>query len=188
MESNLAYKSREEMIGGRVVAMSSPTLTHIFIGANIYHMFRNYLRGKQCKAIPDGATLYLEEDREEYRPDMMVVCDRDKLKRKGVYGAPDLVVEILSPSTAKNDKGHKKDAYERHGVREYWLVDPVNKSVEQYALENGRFVLRDVYTQYTKEMPEDLTDEEKAALSTEFQCAIFEDFTVRLEDVFSTEM
>ena len=189
METNLAYKfeeeRREEIINGRVVMMSAPTLRHILIAGKLYHMFSSYLEGKFCTAIPDGAALFLEEGAEEYQPDMMVVCDRDKLKqRKGVYGAPDLVVEVLSPSTGRDDRGHKKDVYEKHGVREYWIINPRDESIEQYVLENGRFVLRNLYTRYTEEMLEDLTDEEKAALVTEFHPALFEDFNIRLDDVF----
>ena len=192
MESNLAYKFeeavREEIIGGRVVAMSSPAMKHIFIGGNIYHIFRNYLRGKKCKALPDGAALFLEEGKEEYQPDMMVVCDREKIQDDGIHGAPDLAVEILSPSTGRYDKGHKKDVYEKHGVREYWIVSPGEQSIEQYVLENGRFVLRDVYTLYPSFMLKRMKDDEKAALVTEFKCSLFDDLTIRLEDVFSTEM
>ena len=62
-------------------------------------------------------------------------------KERVVIGAPDLVIEILSKSTAADDKGDKRDNYERHGVREYWLVDPVRKSIEVYALVNERFKL-----------------------------------------------
>ncbi len=96
--SNLAYEMeyREELIDGKIVAMSPrPGWNHISIAANIYNLFANYLHGKKCTAIPDGCDLFLtKEDR--FVPDMMVVCDRDKIKTDGVHGAPDLVVEVLS--------------------------------------------------------------------------------------------
>ena len=185
METNLAYREepRWELIGGKVVMMSSPVLNHIFIAGNIYAVFSSYLRGKPCTPLGDGASLYLEAG-EEYRPDMMVVCDPEKLRRKGVYGAPDLVVEVLSPSTGKHDKGHKKEVYERHGVREYWIVSPGDRSVEQYVLEDGRFVLREVYTHYTREMTADMTEAELADMVTDFRCSLFDDLTIRLEDIF----
>ena len=173
----------KEMVGGKVVMMSSPALNHILIAGNIYRIFGDYLNGKPCTPLPDGATLFLESG-EEYKPDMMVVCDPDKLRRKGVYGAPDLVVEVLSPSTARNDKGHKRKAYERCGVREYWIVDPANKAVEQYVLVEGEFVLRDVYTRYSADEIEDMTQAERAEMVTEFPCSLFEDLTIRLEDIF----
>ena len=186
MESNLAYQEeqREEIIGGKVVMMSAPSLKHIFISGNIYRIFSDYLNGKECTPIPDGAALFLEENAEEYQPDGMVVCDPEKLGPDGVHGAPDLVLEILSPSTSRYDRSHKKDVYEKHGVREYWIVSPAERSIEQYVLENGSFVLRDVYQQYPDFMLKRMKEEEKAALVTEFQSAVFDGLTVRLDDVF----
>ena len=185
MESNLAYKLEplEEVIGGKVVMMASPTINHIFIAGNIYTIFNAYLRGERCIPFPDGTTLFLR-DGEKYKPDMMVVCDPDKVKPDGVHGTPDLVVEVLSPSTGKNDRGYKKDAYEKNGVREYWIVDPANRAVEQYILENGKFVLRNIYQEYPSFLLEMMTEEEKAALVTEFKCTLFDGLTVRLDDVF----
>ena len=120
METNLAYKFeewREETIGGKVVMMATPGLNHSFIVGNIYNLFFNYLRGKRCTPFSDNTKLFLP-DGEKYIPDVMVVCDPDKLKTNGVHGTPDLVVEVLSHSTAKNDKGRKRDVYEKNGVRE----------------------------------------------------------------------
>ena len=188
METNLAYKLEEEreteIIGGKAVMMASPSLNHNRVAGNIHTIFDVYLDGRPCEPFQDGASLYLEDDAQEYKPDMMVVCDPEKSQLDGVYGAPDLVVEVLSPSTARNDKGRKKEMYEQHGVREYWIVSPAEQSVEQYVLENGKFVLRGVYSRYPAFMLKRMTDEEKAAVVTEFQCAIFGDLTVRLDAVF----
>ena len=186
MNTNLAYELEPEVeiINGKAVMMASPTINHIFIAGNVHTLFNVYLRGKRCVPFPDGTTLFLESG-EEYKPDMMVVCDPDKMKETdGVHGAPDLAVEVLSPSTARNDKGRKKDAYERCGVREYWIVDPANRAVEQYALENGRFVLLDVYQERPSYLLDKMTEEERAAVKTEFKCTLFDDLTIRLEDVF----
>lgn len=76
------------------------------VSGNIFGIFRDYLKGKKCTPIQDSFDLYLD-DENQFVPDFMVVCDTDKIKPDGVYGAPDLVVEVLSPSTAKNDKGYK---------------------------------------------------------------------------------
>ena len=186
IDGNLAYQiePETEIIGGKVIMMASPSLNHSFVAGNIYAIFNDYLRGKPCAPIQDSATVFLEEGKEEYKPDMMVVCDPDKLRKDGVHGAPDLVVEILSPSTARYDRGRKKNIYERNGVREYWIVDIANRSIEQYILENGAFVFRDLYTHFTEETYNDLTDAEKAAVVTEFQCSLFDDLTIRVEDVF----
>ena len=185
MESNLAYEyQEEEIIGGKVVMMASPTVKHMFIAGNIYNLFSNYLRGKRCTPFPDGVTLYLESG-EEYKPDMMVVCDPDKMKETdGVHGAPDLVVEVLSPSTGRYDRGRKMRMYEKNGVREYWLVSPEARTVEQYVLEDGRFVVRDVYTHYTENELRHMKEADRAEVVTEFQCTLFDDLTIKLEDIF----
>ena len=186
MDTNLAYKDDicEELIRGRIVAMSPrPARSHMRIAKNITRIFENFLIGKKCEYIPDGFDLYLT-DTDHYVPDGMVVCDPDKVKPDGVHGAPDLVVEILSPRTAKYDKKIKKDVYEACGVREYWIVDPAAKSIEQYLSENGRFTLSDVFTVYPDWMLEKMTDEEKAEVVTGFRCSLYDDLIIRLDDVF----
>ena len=75
--------------------------------------------------------MFLSEN-DHFVPDMMVVCDREKIHHDGIHGAPDLAVEVLSPSTMKNDRTHKKDVYAKYGVREYWLVNPTDRSIEVY--------------------------------------------------------
>lgn len=187
MNSNLAYREefREELIGGKVTAMSPrPMYNHNHIAFNIAVLFSNYLRGKPCTAIPDGTDLYLtEEDR--FVPDVMVVCDRDKIRRDGVHGAPDLVVEVLSPSTMRNDRMGKKEVYQTCGVREYWLVDPENRTIEQYLLQDGKLELNMVYASCRDDELERMSEQEKAELETHFQCSLYSDFDIALEDIFS---
>ncbi|MBQ9617718.1 MAG: Uma2 family endonuclease [Oscillibacter sp.] len=185
MDTNLAYEleQREETIGGKVVMMASPSLNHNFVAGNLYRIFGDYLDGRPCTPFSDNTKVVLADD-ERYIPDMMVVCDPKKFGGNCINGAPDLVVEVLSPGTARNDRGHKKDAYEKYGVREYWIVSPGDRIVEQYVSEGGRFVLRGVYAQYPKYMLDEMKEEERAALVTEFQCSLFDDLTIRLDDVF----
>ena len=191
MNSNLAYKDgwidppREELIDGKVVAMSpSPIFNHNHIVFNIAVLFQSYLRGKCCTVIPDGTDLYLSE-KDRFIPDMMVVCDRDKIQRDGVHGAPDLVVEVLSPSTAKNDRLHKKAVYGTCGVREYWLVDPENRTIEQYLPQDGRLELNTVHVSYAEGDLERMTEEERSAVETHFQCSLYDDFDISLDEIFS---
>lgn len=187
MNSNLAYqeKVREELIGGKVVAMSPrPMYNHNHVAFNIAVIFNHYLRGKRCTAIPDGTDLYLTEG-DRFVPDMMVVCDRKKIQEDGVHGAPDLVVEVLSPSTAKRDRVDKKAVYERCGVREYWLVDPKNRTIEQYFLRDGKLELNTVYASYTDFELERMSEKEKAEIITHFQCSLYDDFDISLDEIFS---
>lgn len=187
MNSNLAYqeKVREELIGGKVVAMSPrPMYNHNHVAFNIAVIFNHYLRGKRCTVIPDGTDLYLTEG-DRFVPDMMVVCDREKIQEDGVHGAPDLVVEVLSPSTAKRDRVDKKAVYERCGVREYWLVDPKNRTIEQYLLRDGKLELHTVHASYTDFELERMSEKEKAEIITHFKCSLYDDFDISLDEIFS---
>lgn len=186
MGGNLAYQEerREELIGGKVVAMSPrPSFNHNRVSYNIATLFDNYLKGKKCTPIADGMDLYLDDDN-QFVPDFMVVCDPDKIKPDGIHGAPDLVVEVLSPSTARNDKTYKKDVYARCGVREYWIVDPTGKSLEVYRTDGTKFVLHDVYALYPDWQLSQMSEEERAAVDTHFKCSLFDDLNISLEDIF----
>ena len=169
MSDNLAYQEerREELIGGKVVMMSPASTNHTFVSGNIHGIFWHYLKGKKCTPISDGSTVYLTDD-DHFVPDFMVVCDPDKIKSDGIHGAPDLVVEVLSPST----------------VREYWLVDPASKSVEVYRTDGSEFVLHDIYAQRPDWELAKMSEEERAALETHFKCSLFDDLDISLEDIF----
>ncbi len=180
MESNLAYREEpmEELIGGEVVLMSPrPTFNHNWVSENISYLFRTYLKGKKCIPLGDGYDLFLSEE-DRFVPDFMVVCDPEKIKPKGVFGAPDLVVEVLSPSTTVRDRGYKRKAYGKYGVREYWIVNPVGKSVEQYLPQDGELEIHAVYTF----LPEDEREEDYVPA---FRCSLYDDLELRLEDIFS---
>ena len=190
MDSNLAYqddfiaKRRQELINGNPVMMSPrPTVNHNHVVLNISRLFSNYLYGKRCTPFSDGVDLFLDEEN-RFVPDFMVVCDPDKIKLDGVHGAPDLVVEVLSPSTAKNDKTRKKDVYARCGVREYWLVGPEDKSIEVYHLDGESFLLHDIYTLHADWQLAQMSEEERSALVTHFKCSLFDDLDISIDDIF----
>lgn len=187
MSSNLAYQEelREELIDGELIAMSPrPTFNHNRVAENIDFIFRTYLKGQKCTPFGDGYDLYLTEQN-HFVPDFMIVCDRDKIKGDGVHGTPDLVAEVLSPSTAKRDRGHKMDVYARCGVKEYWIVSPESRSVEVYRNGGSQFLLHEVYTVYPDWMLEKMKPEERAAVETSFQCSLYGDLDISLDDIFS---
>ena len=190
MNENLAYQYtsdsepwREELIGGTWVAMAPAVTDHNRIKLNISSLFWSYLGDRECEVLPDGEAVFLT-DNDYFIPDVMVVCDPDKVRKDGVHGAPDLVAEVLSPGTAKRDRGYKKDVYERSGVKEYWLLDPAGKSLEQYLLRDGKYHLENVYTIYPEWMKKRMKPQELAAIQTEFKCSLYDDLTIRLEDIF----
>jgi len=183
-QDDAQQKRRRELIDGVITMMSPrPAWNHNQIAGNIYYLFYHYLRGNKCTPIADGTDLFLDEQN-RFVPDFMVVCDPDKIKPDGVHGAPDLVVEALSPSTAKNDRGLKKETYARCGVREYWLADPENKTVEVYLPIEGRLELHEIYALYPDWQLEQMPEEERAALPTHFQCSLFDDLDISIEDIF----
>ena len=144
---------RYELYYGVPVALASPSDTHQDISGEIHYQLKAYLRGKKCKVYyaPLDVRLFEEEgERPEdvdlvLQPDLLIVCDENKVDRRGVHGAPDLVIEILSPASARYDKLIKFNLYQRAGVREYWLVDPVSRSVSVYTLKDGIYHDPSVY-------------------------------------------
>ncbi len=185
INDNLAYQEEPlyEILDGKVLAMSPAAPRHNRIAGNIFLIFGNYLKKKKCVPFGDGTAVYLDEQN-RFIPDFMVVCDRSKIQSKWVYGAPDLLVEILSPSTARNDRMRKKDVYAASGVLEYWIVSPEEQSIEVYLLRDGAYTLDNLYAYCSDEDQADMTEAEKAGLTAEFKCHLFDDLTIRLEDIF----
>ena len=167
---------RYELYSGIPVALASPSNIHQDISGEIYFQLKNYLRGKQCKVYyaPFDVRLFEKEgDRPEdvdciLQPDLMVVCDQSKIDRHGVHGAPDLVIEILSPGTARYDKLIKFNLYQRAGVQEYWLVDPITRTVCVYVLEEGSYHAGTVYS-CDLSVPVSVLDDCHVDLTTVFQ-------------------
>lgn len=185
MDENLAYQEeqRAELIDGKVVMMAPPTINHNRVVINLAKIFSNYLDGKTCEPFSDGAEVHLT-DKDHFVPDFMVVCDPDKVGSKYVQGAPDLVVEILSRSTMRNAKTHKKDVYGRCGVREYWLIHPEDKSVEVYRSNGSELVLFDIYVLDPDCDLESMAKEQHATVDTHFKCSLFDDLDISLKDIF----
>lgn len=136
-----------ELIEGAPVMMSPPSRAHQEISGELFRQIANYLEGKKCRvyAAPFAVRLFEKPTDDAssvdtvVEPDLSVVCDRDKLDAKGCKGAPDLVIEILSPSSIRNDRLTKFNLYQRAGVREYWIVNPSEKSVQVFILEGGHY-------------------------------------------------
>lgn len=133
---------RWELIDGVAYAMGSPTPTHQAISAELTRQFGNFLHGKLCRLFPAPLDVLFprlsEQDEDDVdtvvQPDLLVVCDPAKIKQGFIWGAPDLVAEILSPSTSRKDLREKYDLYQRSGVKEYWVIDPPGRWVQQYVL------------------------------------------------------
>jgi Uma2 family endonuclease len=145
---------RYEIMDGEAFMLAAPDRFHQEISRNLFMQIADFLKGKPCQAYyaPFAVRLNPAEDLSDdivLQPDIVVVCDSSKLDKKGCNGAPDLVVEIMSPSTARYDRLVKYQKYQKAGVREYWIVDPETKSVQACSLEQGpRGETRYVVTMY----------------------------------------
>ena len=127
-----------ELIDGVIYDMASPTAIHQILSTELCNIIRSYISQQKGRCIVMAAPMDVQldcDDKTMVQPDVMVVCDRDKITRKCIYGAPDLAVEVLSDSTKKKDMYVKLGKYMEAGVREYWLVDPKGKKVIVYDFE-----------------------------------------------------
>ncbi len=138
---------RYELIDGVIYDMTpSPTSTHQRISGHFHAVFWWYLKGKSCEVFSAPFDVYLKDGVDEWViPDLTVICDKSKIQEKGCVGAPDLVVEILSKTTAVKDRKVKLKLYRTAGVKEYWIVDPYGETVEVYKFGDGVDSLPDVY-------------------------------------------
>ena len=176
---NDKYYKVEIINGIEIVMVAPPFLNHNVVKDNVLHIFRNHLKNNICRPFGDNVKVVLEEN-SYVIPDFFVVCDKSKRQRDGIHGAPDLIVEVLSPSTEKIDRGEKKDLYQRVGIKEYWIIEPNKKVIEVYLLKSSVYVLDAVYRIPAEYEP--IEDKEKEPL--EFDVSSFNELTVRLCDVF----
>ncbi|GAK54389.1 hypothetical protein U14_05674 [Candidatus Moduliflexus flocculans] len=161
---------RYEILHGGVRAMSpAPSWTHQVISGNLEFEIKSYLRSqKRCQVVYAPVDVFLSDDT-VVQPDIIVVCDPQKIEKRGCVGAPDLVVEILSPGTAKLDWNDKFKLYEAAGVREYWIVNPEEQFVHVFQRVDGKFLLNGAY-----------------CAEDSVKIGIFEDVAIDLKNVFET--
>jgi Uma2 family endonuclease len=138
---------RWELIDGVAYAMApAPTRPHQSVAGELFRQIANFLQDKPCQVYIAPFDVRLPNPNEAddsaetvVQPDIAVICNTDKLDDRGCKGAPDWIIEVLSPTTASRDHVKKKALYERHGVREYWLVHPTDHILTRYRLQNGAF-------------------------------------------------
>jgi Uma2 family endonuclease len=146
-----------ELIKGKIMAMSpAPNRKHQSISGNLFLHLGNYFKRKSCEVFvaPFDVKLYdrrksLLNNSEAFsvvQPDLCVICDKDKLTEQGCDGAPDWIIEVLSPGNSRKEVRLKFDLYEESGVTEYWLVFPYEQIVQQFVLDDkGKYQLRALY-------------------------------------------
>ena len=169
---DLKPEERMELIDGEVYMMASPSWEHQDAQANLIGLFWQYLKGKDCKVFAAPLDIRLEHDKGDktvVQPDIVIICDKNKLTKPAIKGVPDLIVEILSPSSRSYDTVRKFNKYLQAGVKEYWILDPEANSLQVFVLKNGEYTVKTYGT------------DDKVKVS------IFDDLEIELNDIFIPE-
>jgi len=187
INERLLYPSYE-IIGGEKIMSPAANLTHSGIIMRLGMIIGTYLsNNKNGYVFSDDVDVHFS-DGTLYKPDLVVILkENEKILNwsSNIYGAPDMVVEVLSKSTKKKDLTIKKDTYEAQGVREYWIVDPFSQSVSVYLLRDGKYIWADEYAIFDESDFKFMTEEEKANVKTEVPVSILEGLTIPLKFIFS---
>lgn len=135
----LPEEQRVELIDGYFYDMASPTVLHQRIAGEIYRQISNFVLENNGECLPLMSPIDVQLDCDEktmVQPDVVILCDRDKLCKWGIFGAPDFILEVISPSTKKKDYTKKLSKYEGAGVKEYWILDPYQQKLIVYHFES----------------------------------------------------
>lgn len=143
------FEERVELLRGKIRQMAAPSRKHQDICGNLYRNFSNALWKSPCKVYIAPFDVRLVRTREEKKvttvvqPDLCVICDRSKLDERGCNGAPDLIVEILSPGNSRTEMKDKFELYQEAGVLEYWIANPAEKMIQIFRLgKQGQYIGR----------------------------------------------
>ena len=175
-------KRKVEYIDGVAYMMSLVETRHNRVGGNLYAIIHRFLRKKRCQVFYETTVVF--DEKNHFIPDIMVVCDPSKIKDSFIEGAPDFVAEILSPSTRRRDLSIKRDAYEKFGVKEYWVIDPKAETVDVYTVEDGKFTMSGSYHNYTEGELQGLDEEDLAQAALPLKLSLYDELTVDLQEMF----
>ncbi|MDR2648479.1 MAG: Uma2 family endonuclease [Clostridiales bacterium] len=158
---------KTEKINGIIYNMAAGTYKHAETIGNLYGILHDYFKGKSCRPYTSELDIFFDEEN-NFRPDISLICDFSKMRDDGYHGAPTLVIEVLSVSTAKRDRREKFNCYEKYGVKELWLINPEHETIEQYDLIDGTLQLQAIYFRP----------------GTIFKSYVFEDLAISLDEAF----
>ena len=180
-EGILVENYKKELIEGFEIRVLPARTVHSNIVMRIYDKFNDYIRNNniECVVYPDNLYLFIDK-KNRVSPDIMVICDIARLTEKGYEGVPELVVEVLSRSTEKMDTTKKLQIYEQLGIKEYWIVDPVSRTIKQFILKDNKYELEDIYYE---DVEEDIEDDEYISKDS-FNTYIFPKLEIKVKDLF----
>ncbi|ASS99848.1 endonuclease [Geobacillus thermocatenulatus] len=145
------WEGNWELIDGVPYLLASPSFEHQYVVGQLHLALASHFQARGCHVILAPFDVQLDPEEPErmaktvVQPDLSVVCRGEQIGNRRMKGAPDLVVEVLSPSTALRDRNQKYYLYEKYGVHEYWMVDPSNRTIEVLSWQDGRFQQRAVF-------------------------------------------
>ena len=163
---NLPEGQRAELIDGELYMMATPSRIHQKFVMALSNSIFNYIQGKNgdCEVYPSPFAVFLNANNDIYlEPDISVICDKNKLTDDGCNGAPDWIIEIVSPSSRALDYNKKLFKYRMTGVREYWIVDPMKQRITVYNFEYDTF--------------------EEYSLSDKVKAGVYEDFEIDFAEI-----
>lgn len=179
----LAEYIKTEIINGIEYDMSPASIQHIRIQKKLTGIIDRFLQGKKCEVFFEAEVRFSKQD--HLIPDICIVCEPSQIKNSYIEGAPDFVAEVLSPSTRKKDITVKKAVYERFGVKEYWIISPKDEAIEVYRLnEHGAYYLDNVYTNFSDDEWERLTDGQKAEVNLSLKISLYDELEINVKDIF----
>jgi Uma2 family endonuclease len=148
----LPEDKRYELIEGEFFMVPSPSYSHQTISANLFRILDSYVRTRELGEVRYAPLDVVLSEENVLQPDILFISKErlDIITERNIQGAPDLVIEILSPTTAERDKGLKQKLYAKFGVREYWLVDPDKKAIEVMSFGEGGFESSGIYGEGAK--------------------------------------
>ncbi|MCL2320542.1 MAG: Uma2 family endonuclease [Oscillospiraceae bacterium] len=188
-------KEIKEIIDGKIYYMSGGTSLHSMIIARLRDEFIEYFikaNNRKCRVHTEGLNIFLNpKDKKNYvQPDISIICDESKFFKNGYKGVPELIIEVASRKTRKRDRGDKFKTYEKSNVKEYWLIEPRLKTVEQYVLENDRYNLKEIATlraeqdsDYDELEIEEMDDEKESNIQI-ITPTMFKDLEISLNKIF----
>lgn len=153
-EDLLTWDGSWELINGNAYNMApAPSSLHQYIVGELHFALRTFFQNRSCYLFVAPFDV-LFSDNEQYespdhvaQPDLSVICSKDQISKNGCFGAPALIIEVLSPSTALKDFNEKFNLYQKYGVQEYWIADPGNRTVHVYTLQDGSYRIRHLYAE-----------------------------------------
>jgi len=172
-----------EHVDGIITMMSPGSPSHTHTNINIFRILDSHPKKGKCRVYMENMKIHFSKD-DIFIPDIAAFCKKMTFTKDGTLTSPDLVVEVLSPSTAKNDRTRKMQVYGKSGVCEYWIIEPSTRCIEVYHNQDGTMVMSDLCAALSQGDIESLQQDGKHVPASSFETSLFGGITIDLYKVF----